>query len=137
MASDLIELYFLSTFKAEVSVGSKHTCLACCCCTTLTDLRKSSPDFEVTLSTHCEVLHFHSSAQAVGNGHHYWGRKGTSAFRVSPRIMDCWGAAKLIVRIQKVSLCVHTLVWLNNILHEEVQEIIHMVYESEHIYCTI
>lgn len=109
LSCDFIFLYSRSKFKAEEwNLTAQTIALWCRGDTTLSeDLRKSSPTFWSYSLPTCEVLPLHSSAQAVGDMHQRE-RKSASASRVSPRIMDCWAAAKCIVRLQKcVWACVY------------------------------
>lgn len=84
----------------------------------------------------CEVLPFNSSAQAVGDRPHQRGGKGALAFRGSPRIMDCWAAAKLIVK--SVRVCVHACVDLGDILHMQMHAClnlcVHVQYEKQYLH---
>lgn len=52
-----------------------------------------------------------ASAQVVAKRLCQRGRKGAQASRVSARIMDCWAAATLIVRLQ-ACVCVRVCVWV-------------------------
>lgn len=63
--------------------------------------------FEVALSPFVKSCRFTVELRRRRN--HQRERKGASASRVSPRIMDCWAAAKIIVRLQ---VCVCVLFWV-------------------------